>query len=205
MKEGKFSRRRYGVICCFFVASLLLALMCYGSYRYSLKVTEENLKEQEKRKTAEVGNNKEQRITSETRFIVELYHRDTEEIVTEERTMPSEYAGKTRSELLVYLKESLETAKKEEGEEYLSNIELVSFSKEQLILRKIYEEPEESAYYLTELDGEVVVYDGDKTKLLEKTGILTINLPAEEIQKLKQGYRVESEKDLYSILENFSS
>ena len=205
MNEGKSSRRRYGVICCFFVASLLLALMCYGSYRYSVKVTEEKAKEQEQKKTAEVGNNKEQRITSETRFIVELYYTDTEETVTEERTMPSEYAGKTRTELLDYLKKSLETVKKEQGEEYLANIELVSFSKEQLILRKIYEEPEESAYYLMALEGEVVIYDGDKTKLLEKTGILTANLPAEEIQKLEQGYRVESEKDLYSILENFSS
>ena len=119
--------------------------------------------------------------------------------------MPSEYAGKTRTELIDYLKKVLETVKKEQGEEYLANIELVSFSKEQLILRKIYEEPEESAYYLMALEGEVVIYDGDKTKLLEKTGILTANLPAEEIQKLEQGYRVESEKDLYSILENFSS
>ncbi len=198
-------KRKYGVICCFFGASLLLAVMCYGSYRYSQKVVEEKVREKEAELSTEVVSNKEQRITSETRFIVELYHADTEETVTEERTMPSEYAGKTRGELLEYLKDSLEAQKQEEGEEYLTNLELVSFSKEKLVIRKVYTEPEESAYYLTAVEGEVVIYDGDKTKLLERTGILTANLPVEEIQKLEQGYRVESEKDLYSILENFSS
>lgn len=198
-------KRKYGVICCFFGASLLLALMCYGSYRYSRKVAEEQARERETKLSTEVAGNQEQRITSETKFVVELYHADTEETVTEERTMPSEYAGKTRTELVDYLKESLESQKKEQGEEYLTDIELVSFSKEQLILRKIYEEPQESAYYLMAVEGEVVIYDGEKTKLLEKTGIYTANLPEEEQQKLEQGYRVESEKDLYSILENFSS
>lgn len=198
-------KRKYGVICCFFGASLLLALMCYGSYRYSRKVAEEQARERETKLSTEVAGNQEQRITSETKFVVELYHADTEETVTEERTMPSEYAGKTRTELVDYLKESLESQKKEQGEEYLTDIELVSFSKEQLILRKIYEEPKESAYYLMAVEGEVVIYDGEKTKLLEKTGIYTANLPEEEQQKLEQGYRVESEKDLYSILENFSS
>lgn len=198
-------KRKYGVICCFFGASLLLALMCYGSYRYSRKVAEEQARERETKLSTEVAGNQEQRITSETKFVVELYHADTEETVTEERTMPSEYAGKTRTELVDYLKESLESQKKEQGEEYLTDIELVSFSKEQLILRKIYEEPQESAYYVMAVEGEVVIYDGEKTKLLEKTGIYTANLPEEEQQKLEQGYRVESEKDLYSILENFSS
>lgn len=196
---------KYGVICCFFGASLLLAVMCYGSYRYSKKAADEQAREKEAELSTEVAGNQEQRITSETKFVVELYHADTEETVTEERTMPSEYAGKTRTELLEYLKESLETQKKEQGEEYLTDLELVSFSKEQLVIRKIYQEPQESAYYLMAVDGEVVIYDGDKTKLLEKTGILTNNLPEEEKQKLEQGYRVESEKDLYSILENFSS
>lgn len=198
-------KRKYGVICCFFGAALLLALMCYGSYQYSKKVAKEQTREREEKLSTEVAGNKEQRITSETKFVVELYHADTEETVTEERTMPSEYAGKTRAELVDYLKESIEAQKKEQGEEYLTDIELVSFSKEQLIIRKIYEEPQESAYYLMAVEGEVVIYDGEKTKLLEKTGIYTANLPAEEQQKLEQGYRVESEKDLYSILENFSS
>lgn len=204
MKENS-SRRKYSVITCFFAAALLLALMCYGSYRYAQKVTEEKGKEQEVKRVTEVGTDQEQRTTSETAFVVELYYADTEETVTEERTMPSEYAGKTREELVAYFTNSLSEARQETGEESLTKIELVSFSKEKLVIRKIYKEPEESAYYLMALDGEVVIYDGDRVKLLEKTGIQTLHLPTEEIQKLEQGYRVESEKDLYSILENLSS
>ena len=39
----------------------------------------------------------------------------------------------------------------------------------------------------------------------EYTGILIDNLPEEEQQKLKEGFFVKDEEELYSMLENFSS
>lgn len=199
-------RRRYIVICSFFIASLLLAGMCYGSYRYSERVAEEKARQKIKEQTEETASGKEQRVTSETKYILEVYNADTEELVKEERSMPSEYAGMTRKELEEYLSKCLQTMKTNDTEAGLSDMKLISFSKEELVIRKTYLEPEqEQGFFLKLTDGEVAIYNRSGTRLYEKTGIQEEVLPKEEADKLRQGYVVENEKDLYSILENLSS
>ena len=84
--------RRYIVICSFFSAFLVLSVLCYGSYRYAQK------QERDKQihlESTETGGNKEQKVTSQTRYIVEKYDEESEELVKEERTVPPEYAGLT--------------------------------------------------------------------------------------------------------------
>jgi hypothetical protein len=54
-------------------------------------------------------------------------------------------------------------------------------------------------------DGEVAVYEKDGETLYEKTGIRKENIPEDEVEKLEKGYAVKNKKELYSILENFSS
>ena len=60
-------------------------------------------------------------------------------------------------------------------------------------------------FFLKEEEGQVVVYHEDQKTPYEYTGILIDNLPEEEKQKLKEGFFVKDEKELYSMLENFSS
>lgn len=197
-------RRRYIIISCFFVASILLGVMCYGSYRYSERVAEERRKEETKTEQTEAGT--EQKVTSDTKYILEIYNEDTEELVKEERDMPSEYAGMTREEMEAYLKQCVNAMAADEQEAGLTDMRLVSFSKEKLVIRKSYREPkQERGFFLKLTDGEVAIYHRDGKTLYEKTGIMEENIPENERKKLRKGFIVENEKDLYSILENFSS
>jgi len=199
-------RRGYIVICSFFVAVLLLAGICYGSVQYSEKMAQEKKTHNKITQSQMTGNTKEQRTNSDTILITEIYHLETEEIVKEERSMPSEYAGLTREELDDYLKKCLPAMKERDTEVGLSDMKLVSFSKEEVVIRKIYTEPkQETGFFLKIIDGEIGVYNRSGTKLYEKTGVLETVIPKEEQEKLQKGYVVENEKELYSILENLSS
>ncbi len=203
-------RRRYIIFSVCMCAVVILAAMCYGSYLYSEKMAQtkreaEEAKEAEK-ELAQTGTSKELKVTSDTKYIVEIYNADTEDMVKEERTMPSEYAGMTRSELEDYLARCLETMKQSDVETGLADMKLISFSKSELVIRKTYKDEEQERGFMLKLEnGEVVIYDRTGQIIYENTGIRQENLPEEEIAKLQEGFVVESEKDLYSILENFSS
>lgn len=195
-------RRRYLMVCLFLTASVLLAGMCYGSYRYAEKVTEERVRQQEHEPypVEQTSGGSEQKISSDTKYIIEIYNEDTEETVREERTMPSEYAGMTRRQMEDYLRDYM---KEEELEDGLKDMQLVSFSREELVIRKVYQE--ESGFILRLVDGEVAIFQKGNEDNYEKTGISQNFLTEEDIRALEEGYSVETEKDLYSILENFSS
>lgn len=201
-------KRRYMVISSFFVAVFLLGVFCYASSSYSGTISGKEADSiRQGVLISQMVSNANQKITSDTKYIVEVYNADTEEFVREERAMPAEFAGMTRTELEEYLKQYKKEMEEEEAEEGLESIQLESFSKEELILQKTYREPEEeTGFYLrfTE-DGEVGVYKRDGKTLYEKTGIKKERIPVEEVRRLENGYVVENEKELYSILENFSS
>lgn len=202
-------KRKYIVISSFFVAAMLLGLFCYATAQYAGNVSGKAAREsgQESLVSQEVSN-ANQRTTSETRCIIEVYNVDSEELVREERDMPAEFAGMTRQEVENYLAGYWNQADVDEEEtENLIDIQLLSFSKEELVIRKTYEDPEPLTGFYLRLtkDGEVAIYARDGKTLYEKTGIWKDKIPVEEVRRLENGYVVETEKELYSILENFSS
>jgi hypothetical protein len=184
---------------------VLLGGMCYGSYRYAQQVTEERLQYREEKtdQTEQTSGGTQQKINSDTKYIVEIYNGDSEENVREVRTMPSEYAGMTRKELEAYLDSFMSDLPEEEVDAGLIDIKLVSFSKDELVIRKTYQE--DKGYILRLVDGEVTIFSRANEDEFEKTGISQDSLTEEDIRALQEGYSVDSEKDLYSILENFSS
>lgn len=198
-------RRRYTMVCLLLCAMVLLGGMCYGSYRYAEQVTEERLQYREEKtdQTEQTSGGTQQKINSDTKYIVEIYNGDSEENVREVRTMPSEYAGMTRKELEAYLGSFMSDLPEEEVDAGLIDIKLVSFSKDELVIRKTYQE--DKGYILRLVDGEVTIFSRANEDEFEKTGISQDSLTEEDIRALQEGYSVDSEKDLYSILENFSS
>ena len=94
-------------------------------------------------------------------------------------------------------------------EEYLAGLqsmEVASFSSSHLTVKKEYDVQKVTyKYYLIADEGEVVVYYGDKKTVYERTGISYDSLPKAERNRLKQGVRVKNDKELFSILENYSS
>lgn len=195
-------RRRYSVIIVFSLSFVALSLMCFGSYRYATHKIEEKQISQESEETSK---DKEQIVTSTTKYVVEKYDRDSEETVEEIRTIPPEYIGLNREQLEHLLVEELATISKEQEEEGLVNLSLEAFSREKIVVKQTYAEKKPKGFLLKLLDGEVAIYSGNGKELYEKTGIMQESLSEEDCNILRKGYPIENEKELYSVLENFSS
>ena len=60
-------------------------------------------------------------------------------------------------------------------------------------------------YYLCELEGYVVVYLGDHETIYEMTEIPLDALPETVQEEVKDGKFVETARELYGFLENYSS
>ena len=60
-------------------------------------------------------------------------------------------------------------------------------------------------YYLTELNGYVVVFKEDKNSLFEYTNILVEDLPEELQKEIRNWKRMDGLKSVYGFLENYSS
>lgn len=195
-------KRRYGVICSFFVGFLALSIMCFASYRYAEQNED---KDPVNKESTQTGGKKEQTVSQSTKYIIEKYNQESEEASREERAIPSEYIGLNRGQLENRLIQELATMSKEEEKKGLINISLQSFSADQIIVRNTYSVKEQEGFVLKLLDGEVAIYSGDGKELYEKTGIQEQNLSEEDCNSLRKGLAVQNEKELYSILENFSS
>ncbi len=61
------------------------------------------------------------------------------------------------------------------------------------------------SFYLYGEEGYLNVYDGERKKVLIHTSIPVDSLPGELQQKIRQGLGIQSEKELYGFLENYSS
>lgn len=142
----------------------------------------------------------------DTVYQVQCYDATTENTSTDYETLPQELVGLTREETDDYCKKYMDKLPVEEYLKGLQSIGVVSFSKERLVVKKIYDSSKvEFRYYLIAIDGEVVVYYGDKKTVYEYTGIETKRLSAEDRKALKKGIEVKDEQELYGILENYSS
>lgn len=136
-------------------------------------------------------------------YVCVIYNRDTGEQTRECGTISSEFIGCNREDVETYLEEYMEEDSKEKG---LVSFEMTSFSSEALHVKKVYEtDKSEYAFLLVVEDNEIVVYDAKWKNVYERTGIQIQGLMQEEQEKLIQGMYVKDEKELYSILEDYSS
>ncbi len=142
----------------------------------------------------------EDKLSVDTVYQIQCYDVNTENTSTDYETLPQELVGLTRDEVDDYCNKYMD---KLPVEEYL---DVVAFSRERLVIKKIFDSSKVAfRYYLIAVDGEVVVYYGDKKTVYEYTGIETKDLSKEDRKMLKQGLEVKDDAALYSILENYSS
>ncbi len=145
-------------------------------------------------------------LTESTVYQIQSYDAEKKTTATDYETLPQELIGYTREEAENYFKEYMEQLPAEEYLDGLQSISIASFSGDRLVVKKTYDSSKvKFRYYLIALDGEVIVYYGDKKTVYEYTGIETKNLSKEEKAMLKKGLEVKDEAELYSILENYSS
>ena len=195
-------KRRYLYVSIFFVFGMLMTLLFFHSYRSYKKEHQSAVKN----RVNPVDTVKEIRTNTSMKYIVEVYEGVTGVITREESTIPAEIAGKTRKELEQYFADYNEAHEGETNKEIPQQKELISFSKDQIVVRENYlVDEEERSFFLKAEEGQVVVYHEDQKTPYEYTGIPVDSLPEEEKKKLEQGFFVKDEEELYSMLENLSS
>ena len=144
-----------------------------------------------------VSNNQSNKITQ---------NRDSNTESTSVEIMPTQLIGKDKDGVIEYVNDYMNNPGLEEINKGLILCELVGFSPEKLVVRKVYDTNiSKNKFFIVEEGGYITVYYQDKQAVFEYTHISVNYLNKEEIDKLKEGFYVENEEKLYSILEGYSS
>ena len=178
-----------------FMVLCLLTLGSYGTYKISdmrLKMIdmEKQLEEQQSLQTDTVKN----QICADTQCTIEEYDKNSGELRQRTKVTSANLLGMNRQELVDFLKKS---------QTPYYNYSLVAFSPQHVVIRQTRTSYE--TYYLTEEEGKVQVYKGDKETLYEPTEIAVDQLPENLQKEIQTGKYLDSEEDLYNFLENYSS
>ena len=158
--------------------------------------------------------NSESVVKAEAYLIVEVCKaEDPENIISNKLSVPVEMIGLTRSDIIEYLEEHKDYFDVK-GEE-IDSLLLVSFSSDQVVIRKnihevemiIYtnENSERYNYYIAfELD-KVIVYKKDRETVFIETGITFDMLDKETRDSIEEGVWIENISVLYRYLESITS
>lgn len=150
-------------------------------------------------------------ITADTSFIVIEVNVDDKTENAEEIPVPAYYMGMDRTEFEKQIKSQDDSPSLTELQRGFQGSEIRSFSGAQVELCKFYksqedEENEENEYYyLAIMDDQVVVYKADGKTIYMETDISADDLPSDILQELLQKRVVNTEEDLYTFLESYSS
>ncbi|OYP01270.1 hypothetical protein CG709_11305, partial [Lachnotalea glycerini] len=153
-----------------------------------------------------VDTNNEQTVVNTTKYVLEHYN--SKEYTLNEETLPTpaDFMGLTRDELIDYLTEYEKAPSLEDRQLGFESFELVSFSKDQIVLRKTYHPyADDYKYYLKDENGYVTVYYIDKSTIYEYTNIAVDSLPEDLQEELVTGKYMSTMNELYNFLENYSS
>jgi len=151
-------------------------------------------------------NSSQETLCVDTRYVVEETDIVTGSVVETVWKLPDKYVGLNREQFI----EAMDTYELfpplSEIERGFVNLEVRSFSREQVVVQMNYQYVQPStSFYLAVKDNEVVVYLEDKETIYIHTGIEVSTLPEEIRMDLMQMHWVEDEESLYDFLETYSS
>lgn len=151
----------------------------------------------------DAGKSEEDIINDKTRYVLEIYDVNTEMVTTEERSIPIEFLGLDREGMIEYISEH----SKDNVDENVTNVQLVSFSSTCIVIRKSIDNQKKSDYnyWIIDESGIIKVYKSDKKELYLDTGIESAGLEKEDRKKLRSGFYIEDIKALYNYLETITS
>ncbi len=159
-----------------------------------------------KNNSISTGTKKSAVVDIQTVYQIENYDSVKGTTATDYKTIPEEMVGMKRSQVDEYCKKYIANMPTDEYLAGLQSMGVTEFSENKLIVRKVYDSSKiKYRYYIIAVEGEVVVYYGDKKTVYEYTGIRTSSLNSSEKRKLKKGIEVKDEDELFGILENYSS
>ena len=147
-----------------------------------------------------------ERVLTTTKIISETFDTVTGVFSMQDIMPDSAMIGMTRDELSAYLAEEMENMPLSEREKGLISNELITFSKDRVIMRKTYDADKvEFLYYVAVKNGEIIVYHSDRKTVYEYTGISAFDLGEEERLALLNGIQIKTQEELFSLLESYSS
>lgn len=203
--------KKVSIICLFLAIFLGIGAYLY-SYQYfvedSIQETEGEVKQSSVvlPETVDAVVQTEERITRDTLYYMETYRIDQNTTIRETKRLPAEVIGNNRRQFAEYLEKMMEDALEEEQKNGFLSIELIDFSKDAVVVRKSYKEPErECEFYLDVQMGRVIVRNSVDDSLYAYTEIKFETLPENLKREILRGYPVENLEVLYEFLESYSS
>ncbi len=191
-------------IICFFA---LTAAVCAGFGYYKAYGTPQLNNEEKSYIREDVSVMAAEPVTNkETQMILETYDEVAQTSEKEASALPAIYIGMTKVQLLEALNRYMQDLSIEETEKGLVNFELMYFSNDYVILRKIYHPSKEFyKYYIKYSGGCITVFYCDYKTVYEYTDIQLSQLPSHIQSQVISGKRIRDEKELFDFLENYSS
>lgn len=209
----KSSFKKTAYILSFFVLAAFFACLYYAGYYYATNsLDSDNLITKEKAHNSNpsinisqitnVSDTNSQVIKKDIEYIEECYNTDTGEMTKNNTSVPVDFIGLTRDELIDYLT----TYKENTVDKTLLNIQLVSFSEKSLVIRKTVCNISQLYSYFIKCEENIIkIYNTNKDTLLIDTGINIENFDERYKEELEIGFYVETIHDLYNYLESVTS
>lgn len=133
-------------------------------------------------------------VSRKMTYISELYDSVNNTVSQAVESIPDEWIGLSRDELVRKLSESD------------SKMTLVSFSEDRLVVRESRLPAEEDySYYMKVTEGVLVVYYADMHDVYLNTYLTLDELPEEDREMLTSGFYVSNITELYDYLESITS
>lgn len=145
-------------------------------------------------------------LSVDTKYVLEETDVLTHSVVETTWRLPGKYVGMNREQFLEAMEIYESFPPLSEMERGFVSLEVLSFSRERVVVRMNYKFVQPSAsFYLAVYDNNVVVYLEDKETIYIETDIRLDTLPEELQQDIMQMMWIEDQEKLYDFLENYSS
>lgn len=148
----------------------------------------------------------EQVICADTQYIIEEVDLKKDTTVETKWRVPDKYIGMDRQQFVKEMELYQQAPSLKDQELGIVSVEVVSFSRERVIIRKNYIFKELcTSFYLVNEKNFVVVYCDDLKTVYMNTNITLDSLPDELKQEIIQNKYIGTEEELYNFLESYSS
>lgn len=148
----------------------------------------------------------EQVIGADTQYIIEEVDLKKDTSVETKWKVPDKYIGMNRKQFVKEMELYQQSPSLKDQELGFVSAEVVSFSKERVVVRKSYIFKEVStSFYLVNEKNYVVVYCDDLRTVYMNTNIALDSLPDTLKQEIIQNKYIATEEELYNFLESYSS
>lgn len=200
---GIFLKKQNGVLIFLFCVALFLGSFIFGYKMIGTNTNEGPLVSEEDKedRNEDVSDleilKEEERISPNTFIEIKIYYKECNHTITKLSELDDNIVNMTEEEYREYM------------EENFPNIEIVSFSVDEIKLNEERNHLCPNHYIIGESDGKIAIYriDENGEKYLDRIfDDYSITLLKEiDQEKLKEGIRVDSEEELSNVLENFIS